>query len=137
MGYFTTSSTSSSFPPTPTSTPQSNQTPTAPDRSARLACWTARDAYFSCLDIHNILSPLSTSDDSAELAKQKCGKEEEKFERDCVKSWVTYFKQRRVVDAKKAETLERLRREGAEEVPEGVARGMTAQQQVGAVAGKK
>ena len=35
-----------------------------------------------------------------------------------------YFKQRRVVDAKKAETLERLRKEGAEEVPETVARGM-------------
>ena len=46
------------------------------------------------------------------------------FERDCVKSWVTYFKQRRVVDAKKQETLERLRREGAEQVPEVVARGM-------------
>lgn len=48
-----------------------------------------------------------------------CGGEERDLRRECAESWVTYFKQRRVMEVKKSAMIEELRKEGAEELPEG------------------
>lgn len=57
---------------------------TAPDRTARALCWEARDAFFRCLDEHDIID--SVKQDGA--ARKSCGKSLAVFERDCVDSWV-------------------------------------------------
>ncbi|KAL9080843.1 MAG: hypothetical protein Q9159_007500 [Coniocarpon cinnabarinum] len=56
-------------------------------RSEREACWTARDAYFTCLDRNGILDSLK----DAEEARRVCGAQEEAFARDCASSWVSSY----------------------------------------------
>ena len=56
----------------------------------------------------------------AERAGQVCGEEGRRLEGACAASWVTYFKQRRVMEDKKERAMEKLREEGAERIPEGV-----------------
>ncbi|KAJ9647223.1 hypothetical protein H2201_003349 [Coniosporium apollinis] len=89
----------------------------APDRNSRAACWESRDAFFQCLDRHNILDAVKDK----QLADQHCGKEDVKFGKNCASSWVQYFKKRRVVEFKKDQTLKQLQAEGAKPLPEGVA----------------
>ncbi|MCJ1240509.1 hypothetical protein MMC14_008512 [Varicellaria rhodocarpa] len=88
----------------------------APDRSARRACWTARDAFFTCLDQNGIIDSIRNDGE----AKKCCGGELKGLEKDCAASWVTYFQQRRVMEYNKKKTLEKLKAEGAKPMPEGM-----------------
>ncbi|KAF3939296.1 hypothetical protein ABW19_dt0200319 [Dactylella cylindrospora] len=85
---------------------------TAPDRTERQKCWEARDAFFSCLDKHDILDSIKDSG----AAGKKCSGELKVFEKDCAASWVEYFKKRRVQEYKKAKMLEQMNKEGAEQI---------------------
>ncbi|KAI6246631.1 Cytochrome c oxidase subunit 6B-like protein new16 [Erysiphe necator] len=87
----------------------SDGAPIAPDRTQRQKCWEARDAFFKCLDQHEIIDSIREK----EKADKFCNLEEKPFRTECASSWVTYFKQRRVAEWKKAQTLERLKAEGA------------------------
>ncbi|EPE34407.1 Cytochrome c oxidase subunit h [Glarea lozoyensis ATCC 20868] len=91
----------------------SDGAPIAPDRTQRAKCWEGRDAYFSCLDKNNIIDSITEKD----KAEKFCSGEGRKFEANCASSWVTYFKKRRVMEHQKNETLEKLRAEGAKQVP--------------------
>lgn len=89
MSWFSSSSTSnkqstSSTSSSPSSSPSSSDYKPL-DRTERQACWEARDGYFSCLDKHNILDAIKDAD----AAKKSCGPENEVYERDCAKSWVS------------------------------------------------
>ena len=69
---------------------------TAPNRSERQQCWTARDAYFNCLRQNN--------DD-----KDKCAGAMSGFEEQCPKRWVKYF-----IGLRRKEKLrEKLEKQGA------------------------
>lgn len=83
-----------------------------PNRAERSLCWTARDAYFSCLDANNIVD--ATKDASA--AAKACPTQSDDFERDCAVAWVKYFKQWRVADLQKKRRLDELRKQGATEM---------------------
>lgn len=117
MGWFSSSSQPATAS-TSTSTPAITSSVTAPastadgayeapDRTKRARCWDSRDAYFACLDRNNILDALKQSDDAA----AKCGTEAIGFERDCVASWVKYFKQRRVAEYEKEQLLRKQEEE--------------------------
>lgn len=58
----------------------------APTRAERARCWAARDAYFTCLDAHNIVDALK---DEAGAARA-CGGESVGFEKDCAVQWVCF-----------------------------------------------
>ncbi|MCJ1310006.1 hypothetical protein MMC25_003667 [Agyrium rufum] len=88
----------------------------APNRSARSVCWEARDAFFTCLDQNGIIDSIRGKDE----AEGRCGAQLRALERDCASSWVTYFKQRRVMEYNKKKTLEKLQSEGARPMPEGL-----------------
>ncbi|KAJ3292518.1 hypothetical protein HK104_005216 [Borealophlyctis nickersoniae] len=97
-------------PPPPGSAP--------PTRSARAACWAARDAYFDCLDSNNLwlegLAPATYDEVVAvdptkiKIKSEKelsgadrnrlysCRKMREMFEKDCLPSWVSHFSSLRV-----------------------------------------
>lgn len=115
MGWFSSSPQPATSPAA--SVPSTNSSPgpastadgayEAPDRTKRARCWDSRDAYFACLDRNNILDALKQSDDAA----AKCGKEAVGFERDCVASWVKYFKQRRVAEYEKEQLLKKQEEE--------------------------
>ncbi|KAG6040627.1 hypothetical protein E4U41_007691 [Claviceps citrina] len=83
-----------------------------PNRQERSLCWASRDAYFACLDAHDILD----ANKDAAAAARACPREGEAFERDCAAAWVRYFKQWRVADVQKRRRLEELRRQGAHEM---------------------
>jgi len=109
MGLFS-SSTPASLPPPKIS---KDGAPIAPDRTQRARCWEARDAYFSCLDKAQIIDSITEKD----RAEKACAAEGRGFEANCASSWVTYFKKRRVMEYQKNQTLEKLRAEGALEMP--------------------
>ncbi|KAE8448707.1 hypothetical protein EG329_008922 [Mollisiaceae sp. DMI_Dod_QoI] len=108
MGFFSTSPAS---PPAPKIS--SDGAPIAPDRSERAKCWEARDAYFACLDKNNIVDSITEKDKAAKA----CGAEGRGFEGNCASSWVTYFKKRRVMEYQRNKTLEKLKAEGAQQMP--------------------
>ncbi|TVY57252.1 Cytochrome c oxidase subunit 6B-like protein new16 [Lachnellula suecica] len=108
MGLF---GTSTSSPPPPKIS--SDGAPIAPDRTQRAKCWEARDGYFRCLDKNNIIDSIGEKD----KAEKNCASEGRGFEANCASSWVTYFKKRRVMEYQKNQTLEKLRAEGAQEMP--------------------
>jgi cytochrome c oxidase assembly factor 6 len=74
MGLFGTSTTKSTEP----------ETKIAPNRSQRAKCWEARDAFFECLDRNSIIDSVKED----KKAKEVCGGENVKFEKECVASWV-------------------------------------------------
>jgi cytochrome c oxidase assembly factor 6 len=78
-------------------------------RSSRKVCWEARDKFFACLDKHNIEDAVKNSKE----ATKNCGPEEKEFEKDCIKSWVEYFKQKRANDIEKERQLKILEERGA------------------------
>ncbi|KAH6647273.1 oxidoreductase-like protein [Truncatella angustata] len=82
-----------------------------PDRSERKRCWDARDSFYQCLDKHNVID--STKGAGKATADKECAKENKQFGEDCATAWVKYFKQYRVADYQKKQTLERLKKEGA------------------------
>ncbi|EFY99989.1 cytochrome oxidase c subunit VIb [Metarhizium robertsii] len=83
-----------------------------PTRQERAVCWAARDAYFACLDAHDILD----ANKDAAAARRACPRQSDDFERDCAAAWVKYFKQWRVADIQKKRRLEELRKQGAQEM---------------------
>ncbi|PQE23670.1 Cytochrome c oxidase assembly factor 6 protein [Rutstroemia sp. NJR-2017a BVV2] len=87
--------------------------PIAPDRSQRSRCWEARDAYFKCLDKAEIIDSLTDKD----KAEKACSAEGRAFEGNCATSWVQYFKKRRVMEYQREQTLQRLKAEGAQQMP--------------------
>ncbi|KAI4225111.1 MAG: hypothetical protein L6R36_004168 [Xanthoria steineri] len=120
------SSSSSSTTTTPsTPKPSADGAFIAPDRTSRAKCYEARDAFFHCLDKNGILDAIKDQ----EKARQGCGDVEKAFGRDCAGSWVTYFKQRRVMEWKKQQTLNKIEAEGGW-VPEGAATPAASQPQM-------
>ncbi|KAL8803240.1 MAG: hypothetical protein Q9182_003271 [Xanthomendoza sp. 2 TL-2023] len=103
---FASSSSSPPSPPPPKRT--SDGAYIAPDRSSRTKCYEARDAFFKCLDHYGILDAIKEE----ELASKACKDTEIVFGRECAGSWVTYFKQRRVMEWKKQQTLNKIEAEG-------------------------
>lgn len=107
MGWFT-STTSSPKPPPPS--PSQDGGYIAPDRTARQQCWDGRDAFFKCLEQHDIIDSVKED----EKARKLCPAELRAFEGVCAESWVTYFKKRRVFEYQKEQTIKRLEAEGAQ-----------------------
>lgn len=83
-----------------------------PSRNKRAQCWESRDIYFQCLDKHNIDNPLDPK--SIKEAAKACGSEDQQFQKDCVASWVKYFKEKRPFDLKKERMLKQAAEEGQE-----------------------
>ncbi|TID28796.1 hypothetical protein CANINC_002315 [Pichia inconspicua] len=83
-----------------------------PSRSKREVCWLARDKYFACLDKHNIENPLDPA--KAKLSDKYCGSEDKEFKKDCIASWVKYFKEKRPFDIKKERMLQEAKENGSE-----------------------
>ncbi|KUJ15105.1 uncharacterized protein LY89DRAFT_649772 [Mollisia scopiformis] len=110
MGFF-----SSSAPSPPAPRISADGAPIAPGRSERAKCWEARDAYFECLDKNSIVDSITDKDKAAKA----CSAEGRGFEANCASSWhqVTYFKKRRVMEYQRNKTLEKLKAEGAQEMP--------------------
>ncbi|ODQ65801.1 hypothetical protein NADFUDRAFT_51079 [Nadsonia fulvescens var. elongata DSM 6958] len=96
MGLFSSSSTSS-------------ETPDLTKKSTRALCWEARDSFFACLDKNNIIDAIENSKE----ATAQCGSQEKDFEKDCVGSWVEYFKQKRTMEYNKAKMMESLAAQNA------------------------
>ncbi|TEY56942.1 hypothetical protein BOTCAL_0223g00220 [Botryotinia calthae] len=108
MGLFSSSQTS--LPPPKIG---ADGAPIAPDRSQRSQCWEARDAYFKCLDKNEIIDSLTEN----AKAQKFCGSEASVFDQNCATSWVQYFKKRRVMEYQREQTLQKLKAEGAQEMP--------------------
>jgi len=58
----------------------------APDRNARQHCWDARDCFFACLERNGIVDSITEKEKTNEV----CGRENQKLEGECAKSWVCY-----------------------------------------------
>ncbi|KAL8775128.1 MAG: hypothetical protein Q9209_000607 [Squamulea sp. 1 TL-2023] len=126
MGLSSLNPFASSSTPTPTTPkPSADGAFIAPDRTSRAKCYEARDAFFQCLDKHGILDAIKDED----KASKECGDVEKAFGRECAGSWVTYFKQRRVMEWKKQQTLNKIEVEGGW-VPEGAATPAASQPQM-------
>ncbi|CAG8977146.1 hypothetical protein HYALB_00003367 [Hymenoscyphus albidus] len=108
MGLFSTTPTS---PPPPKIS--SDGAPIAPDRTQRAKCWEGRDEFFQCLDKSGIVDSITEKG----KAEKACSTEGRKFEANCASSWVTYFKKRRVMEHHRNQTLEKLKAEGAKQMP--------------------
>ncbi|CCC69061.1 hypothetical protein NCAS_0C00710 [Naumovozyma castellii] len=77
-------------------------------RTARKLCWDSRDEYFRCLDRIGVLNPNDPTQKSKINAN--CANEDAKFDENCATSWISYFKEKRVVDFKRARALEEVNR---------------------------
>ncbi|PVI06959.1 hypothetical protein DM02DRAFT_609333 [Periconia macrospinosa] len=84
-----------------------------PSRTNRAKCYEARDAFFECLDKHQILDSINSSSGRQATAKA-CGDADKVFEKNCAHSWVEYFKKQRVVNYKKEMTIKKIEAEGGE-----------------------
>ncbi|KAF3404722.1 Cytochrome c oxidase assembly factor 6 [Talaromyces pinophilus] len=82
----------------------------APDRSSREVCYNGRDLFFSCLDRNDILDAIKHDSE----ARKKCGKEIAEFESACSKAWVKYFKEKRVMEYNRDQTIAKIQKEDAE-----------------------
>lgn len=131
FGFGSSSSSSSSTATTPA---LPDGAPPAPTREERKKCWTARDAYFGCLDRNNIIVPgeESKGPDGAETKVGLCHGEQDAYSKDCAKAWVShqrfittlsdadqydYFNKRRVLEARQRKTLQAAADQGVK-VPE-------------------
>ncbi|KAL5364026.1 cytochrome oxidase c subunit VIb-domain-containing protein [Aspergillus floccosus] len=93
----------------------------APDRTSRQRCWEGRDLFFSCLDDNNIIDAIKED----KVARRKCAKEIAEFENACSKTWVKYFKEKRVMEYNRDKTIERIKKEDAAKVQDLKAQGWT------------
>ena len=82
MGLLSSSDTSQITTPRPT--PSLDGAYIAPDRTARQHCWDARDGLFACLERNNIVDSIKEKGKTEEV----CGKENQKLEGECARSWV-------------------------------------------------
>ncbi len=70
------------------STPEKAK-PDPTKRSNRKLCWEARDDFFQCLDKINVDDPrVDSKSDEGKKIKQNCGNFEQKYEDNCIESWV-------------------------------------------------
>jgi len=69
--------------------------------------------YFACLDKEGIIDSLTEKD----KAEKGCAKESRNFEVNCATSWVQHFKKKRVMEYQRDQTLQRLKAEGAQQMP--------------------
>lgn len=83
-----------------------------PKRSSREKCWESRDLFFACIDKQGIDSPLDPK--FAKTIKKECDSEDKQFSKDCVASWVKYFKEKRPYDLKKERMLKEAEENGQE-----------------------
>ncbi|KAI9827107.1 MAG: hypothetical protein M1826_006471 [Phylliscum demangeonii] len=83
-------------------------TPEAPSRRERERCYEARDAFFRCLDQHDIIDSIK---DEA-LAKRHCASGLTAFGQACTSTWVVHFKKRRTMEHQKALAVAKIRAEG-------------------------
>lgn len=86
--------------------------PELPKREQRKKCWESRDLYFACLDKEGIINPFDPS--KTKQIKQNCGSEDVQFQKDCIASWVKYFKEKRPFDLKKEKLLSEAANQGQE-----------------------
>lgn len=84
MGLFTTNPSPPSPPPP---TPSPDGAFEAPNRDRRAHCWQARDAFFACLEKHQIVDSIKEKD----AAEKGCGEEGRGLERECASSWVSWW----------------------------------------------
>lgn len=82
------------------------------DRSSREKCWSGRDAFFNCLDLHNIVDPLSAKNTAQ--VEASCSGEKAQFERGCVATWVDYFCKKRVMEIQRAQMIEAAQKRGVQ-----------------------
>ncbi|VVT49079.1 uncharacterized protein SAPINGB_P002093 [Magnusiomyces paraingens] len=80
-------------------------------KSGRKLCWDARDKYFACLDKANIIDVRKP--ENAAKSQQLCGSEEADFNKDCIASWVDYFRTKRANDWERDQQLKKLQAQGA------------------------
>lgn len=80
-----------------------------PPRAERKLCWDKRDQFFKCLEVNNINDSLKELDS----VKKNCSIEKQQFESSCVKSWITYFQEKRTNDLIRQKYIEKLESEGA------------------------
>lgn len=78
------------------------------DRESRQRCWFNRDAFFSCLDKHDIQDPIKERD----AAERHCPSERLGFEANCVATWVDYFSKKRVLERQREEMIREAERRG-------------------------
>lgn len=78
------------------------------DRESRQRCWFNRDAFFSCLDKHDIQDPIKERD----AAERHCPSERLGFEANCVATWVDYFGKKRVLERQREEMIREAERRG-------------------------
>ncbi|KAI1612361.1 cytochrome oxidase c subunit VIb-domain-containing protein [Exophiala viscosa] len=81
----------------------------APDRSSREVCYESRDLFFECLDKNNILDAIKEDG----KARKVCSEEVTAYERDCARSWIKYFKEKRVMEYNRDQTLARIQQDDA------------------------
>ncbi|KAE9408315.1 hypothetical protein BT96DRAFT_808172 [Gymnopus androsaceus JB14] len=60
-------------------------------REDRQICWETRDQYFACLDSIGVVKAGDEKNSGA------CASENKSYEKNCAKSWIEYFNQRRVI----------------------------------------
>lgn len=87
----------------------------APNRNKREQCWDSRDIFFECLDKNNVVDALD--DKNQATIKKSCSGQEKQYEDNCAKSWVKYFKEKRIVDHKKAKFMKEMEERGGQELP--------------------
>ncbi|KAI9454806.1 cytochrome oxidase c subunit VIb-domain-containing protein [Russula earlei] len=80
--------------------------PNTTSREDRSKCWEARDAYFSCLDTAEVVV--------AGTEGSKCASQRKSYEKNCAKSWIDYFNQRRVLAEKQKPFLAQAASQAAE-----------------------
>jgi len=88
---------------------------TPPSRNKREQCWDSRDTFFECLDKVDVIDALD--DKNKDTIKKNCSKQEQDYENNCAKSWIKYFKEKRVVDFKKAQFMKEMEERGGEQLP--------------------
>lgn len=79
------------------------------NRSSRKQCWEARDEYFQCLDKIGVVNALDPKQQPT--VEKHCSKQDQRFDDNCATSWIKYFKEKRVIDFKREETIKRIEQE--------------------------
>ncbi|KAK5942654.1 hypothetical protein PMZ80_005219 [Knufia obscura] len=102
--------TGSSKPEQPTAQKTRDGGRIAPDRNSRELCYESRDIFFECLDKNNILDAIRED----EKSRKVCPQEVADYERDCARSWIKYFKEKRIQDWKRDQTIAQIQKEDAE-----------------------
>lgn len=86
-----------------------------PNKSKRLECWDSRDKFFECLTKHNIDNSVDPKE--KDNVEKNCGAERSEFKNKCVASWFKYFQEKRFSDLTRERYIQKLKDEGAQELP--------------------